>query len=511
MRSSPSRIAALAALVVAAAALPASGCGGRASGPGAAPPAVPAAAAAYGAARWIPARPTYAILARSMADAQRAATGLVGAFGALADIDVAEASGLLRHLLAVDALSGDAVAEIGIDLEAGVALFSEAVNPTVVVRLSAPAQTLAFIDRLRGGGMQTQSVVADGVEVFSVAVPGGPKIQWAIAEDWLWVHFALPGFEDEGTAWFSSSRRPGAPAWGGDFAAATSGGQPAVAGFLDVRAVLARLSPRLRAAAACTRLLEPVGRLAVSVDARVDAGADRLGARLALELGDAAAGLQRAVLPAPGAWSAAAARAPGAAQWNLDLGWVRERVAPCARALAVDLAPLERYGVRTARAILQHYDPDQPTKSRGAVSFDLAHRTYAAQLLDEIPGRSLIQRRRTFGPYQGHAISIPFGPTVEYVLDDQRALAGLGEGVLAAIVGGAAVVGGGGGGGQGSGAPGPLLAIDVAPPALPREAWAGLLAQIGLPAGPLLAWRALHLAVAIDGTRLVIDASGRRR
>jgi hypothetical protein len=492
MRSSPSRIA---ALVVVAAALSASGCGGRASGPGSAPPAVPAAAEAYGAARWIPARPTYALLARSMADAQRAATGLVGALGALTHASPAAASDLLWRLLGVDALSADAVAEIGVDLEAGVALFSEAVNPTVVVRLSAPAQTLAFIDRQRAAGMQTQSVMADGVEVFSVALPGGPKIWWAIAEDWLWIHFALPGAPDEGTAWFSSSRRPGAPAWGGDFASATSSGRPAVAGFVDVRALFARLSPRIPAAMACARLLDPVGRLAVSMDA----GAERLDGRLALELGGAAAGLQRAVLPAPGAWSAAAAGAPVAAQWNLDLGWVGERIAPCAGALGVDLAALARYGVRTARAILQHYDPGQPTKSRGAVSFDLMHRTYAAQLLDEIPGRSLIQRRRTFGPYQGYALSIPFGPTVEYVLDDQRALAGLGEGVLAAVVG------------QGPGAPGPLFALDVAPPAMPREAWAGLLAQVGLTVGPLLAWRELHLAAAIDGTRLVIDAAGRRR
>src|SRR5690606_28164638 len=139
-------------------------------------------------------------------------------------------------------------------------------------------------------------------------------------------------------------------------------------------------------------------------------------------------------------------------------------LAPCAQALAIDLTPLDTYGVRTARAILQRYDPARPTGSRGAVSFDLAHRTYAAQLLDRIPGRSLIQRKRTFGPYQGYSIAIPFGgPTVEYVLDDRRALAGLGEGVLAEVLG------------QGPGEPGPLLAIDLAPPAMPREAWAGLL------------------------------------
>jgi len=206
------------------------------------------------------------------------------------------------------------------------------------------------------------------------------------------------------------------------------------------------------------------------------------------------------VLPAPAGWPAAVARAPLAAQWNLDLAAVKPALAPCAQALALDLAPLDRYGVRTARAILQRFDPDTPTNSRGAASFDLLHRTYASRLLDEIPGRSLIQRKRTFGPYKGYSLSIPFGgPTVEYVLDDRRALAGLGEGVLAEVVG------------QGPGAPGPILAIDVAPPAMPREAWAGLLGMLGLRADALLAWRELHLGLAVDGQRLVLDVFGRRR
>jgi hypothetical protein len=109
----------------------------------------------------------------------------------------------------------------------------------------------------------------------------------------------------------------------------------------------------------------------------------------------------------------------------------------------------------------------------------------------------MIQRKRTFGPHQGYAISIPFGPTVEYVLDDHLALAGLGEGELAAVVGPA-------------GARGPLLAIDVSPPAMPHEAWSGLLGMVNLRPDALLRWRELHLALSLDGARLVLDASGSR-
>jgi hypothetical protein len=499
MRFSP-RCAAL-ALVAAALTLGAAGCGSRNAGPrpppgGPAAP-VPAVVRDYPATRWIPARPTYAFAARTVGDAQRAVADLLTTLVAMLELDQDAA---LRGLLAVDGLSAGALADLGIDVAGSVALFSEAVSPTVVVHLAAPAQTRKFLDQLRAGGFSARAEQAAGVEVVTISLPGGLSASWAIDGEWLWLHLGLPGAPGQGAAWLSASRSPGAPAWADDWAWAVGrGGQgerPALAGFVDVRALLASLSPRISAAIACAQLLEPVGRLG----AAFELAGDRVGGRLSVEIGGAAAGLQRAVLPAPAGFSAAAARAPLAVQWNLDLAAVRGHLAPCAQALAVDLSPLDRYGVRTVRAILQRYDPRKPTASRGAVSMDLAHRTYAAQLLDEIPGRSLIQRKRTFGPYQGYALSIPFGgPTIEYVLDDRRALAGLGEGVLAEVVG------------QGPGAPGPILAVDLAPPAMSREAWAGLLRWIDRRPDALLAWSELHLALGVDGAALVLDVSARRR
>ena len=38
--------------------------------------------------------------------------------------------------------------------------------------------------------------------------------------------------------------------------------------------------------------------------------------------------------------------------------------------------------LEASRPILLRFDPDKPTNSRGAASFELAHRTYAARLLD---------------------------------------------------------------------------------------------------------------------------------
>jgi len=507
-RPSPARGAAVLVVLVALSAL-AVGCGSRARGTPPPPPPppppqqqpLPLAAKTYPAARWIPAHPTYAIAARSVGDAQRAAADLLGSIGMLVGMDTRDGARIIRGVLGIDAMAADALAEVGIDLDGSMAVFSEAVSPTLVVHLAAPAKARAFVDRLRAGAVEVRVEQAAGTEVLTVALAGGLRVSWAIADEWLWIHAALPVGPDEGTAWLTASRKPGAPAWDGTWQwAVSSGGQgerPALLGFFDLRALLASLSPRLPAALACMKLVEPVGRVAVAFEA----GTGGLGGRVALELGGAAApGLQRAVLPAPAGWAGAAGGAPLSVQWNLDLAAVRAHLAPCAQALAVDLSTVDQYGVRTARLILQRYDAGKPTNSRGVASFDLAHKKFAAQLLDEVPGRSLIERKRTFGPYQGRVISIPFGgPTVEYVLDDQRALAALGEGVLAAAVG------------AGPGGPGPIFAIDVTPPAMSREAWAGLLGFVGLSPDALLAWRELHVAITVEGDRLVLAASGRRR
>jgi len=63
---------------------------------------------------------------------------------------------------------------------------------------------------------------------------------------------------------------------------------------------------------------------------------------------------------------------------------------------------------------------------------------------------------------------------------------------------------------------GPVLALDVAPPALSAATWRFLLDAAGLPADDrmaarLLRWREGHVAVTVEGTALVLRATGIRR
>ncbi|HWU89148.1 MAG TPA: hypothetical protein VN253_17905, partial [Kofleriaceae bacterium] len=240
----------------------------------------PEVAPGYDAARWIPARPTYAVAARSVRDAQRAAGALLDAVGAVVDAENGEVALVLRALVGGDPLSPDGLAAIGIDVEGGVAVFSEAIEPTLVVHLAAPEKTRALLERERRGGQ----AIVDGVEVRTAALPGGLRASWAIKDGWLWVHV---GAVDGAAAWLSASRRPGARAWAGDWSWAIRGGgqgaRPAIAGFVDARALIERAAARIPAVA-CAKLFAPVGRLGVAIEA--DGG--RLGGRISIEVGDAA-------------------------------------------------------------------------------------------------------------------------------------------------------------------------------------------------------------------------------
>ncbi len=475
------------------------GCGGSSS------PAAPRAAQAvgpYAATRWIPARPTYAIGARTFRDAQRGLRDLVESFGPLVELDVEDISQGLRAVLRVDALSPDAVAAIGVDLEGGFAVFSESVNPTIVVRLASAAQFQAFIEQQQQAGLRTQSVVSAGVEVFTAPLPNQVSISWAVADDWLWLHVGLPFAADDTATWFAASRTPGAPTWTADWQAAQGAParQPAVVGFADLRRIVGALGPQAPAAATCARLLDPVAKLTLALDG----DAKQMSARFAFDVGTAAASITKATLPVPEGWATATAQVPLAAAWNLDLAVVRTTAAPCTTALGIDLLRrFEDLGVRGGRAFLRSFDPDERSGS-GVASLELAHKRFFAAQLDDIPMRSVLERKRQFGPYAGRALAIPMFMTIDYVLTDAVAFAAVGDGMLASVVG------------KGGTVPGPVVALAVQPLGLTREAWIGLLDLLDVPhpdrvADHLLRWREARLAVTVDGARLVVAASGTRR
>jgi hypothetical protein len=471
----------------------AAGCGGKrqvgTAGAG-------AVATVFPAARWVPATPTYVVSARTMRDAQRAFRDLVDTFGMAVGAETAQISAGLTQLLAIDPMNADAVAAIGVDLEGSVALFSEDVNPTFVVHLSSPPAMQAFFDGQRQRGMVTQSVIVDGAEVFSTKLADDVKLSWVVDQDWLWVHF---GDAAEGTAWFTASKRPTGAAWVGQWQAAEKLAKKAagLVGFVALRELAAKIAAREPDVVACARQLESVRGVGVAIEGE----GSYVGGTIAVDLASAT-GITANVLAPPPGWAAASARAPLAAQWNLDLRSVATWVQPCMPAL--DLATLvDQFGVRSARAFVHSLDPDDKSGT-GAVAIDLSHGRYFASLLDQIPMRSKFERSRTFGAYKGKHLSVPFVAKADYVLDDRVFLAAMGDGLLErAATGGPA-------------APPSVLAIDLLPPGLPVDVWEWLFAQAELPAPKRLAqrlqsWNDIHFGARVDRDRLVIEAQGNRR
>lgn len=488
------------ALLAAIAAL----CGGTSCGSArtASHSAPPAALAAFPATRWVPEKPTYVLAAPSVKDAQRSLRDTVDSIGMFGGVGVADVSAALSRLLSVDPLSTEALAGMGIDVEGGLAMFSDSLSPTFVVRLAAPDQTNAFFDRLRERGMVTQSVIVEGAEVFTAQLLANVRVSWAIADGWLWVHFALPIDPAQGSEWFSTSRKARGAKWASDWnwaQGATRSAKPALTGFIDAGALLGSLTPKLGDAIACTRLLAPVGRIGLSIEG----DGSRATGRIAIDVGPAIASITSALMPVPEGFAAQTQGAPLVAQWNLDLLAVRAWMQPCMSMWKGNLAVLDTYGVRSGRAVLQTFDPADRSGS-GAITLDLAHKKFFASQLDEIPLRSTLERNRTFGPHKGHSIAVPFVATLDYVLTDKLALAAVGEGLLAKVVG------------TGRTVAGPIGAVDILPPAMSPEAWKTILGMIDRSYAEVLVerlmrWREGHIAVTIEGSSLLVAATGVRR
>ncbi len=488
------------ALVAALALASAASCGGRTKGPShTAPPAV---AKDFPATRWLPAHPTYVVAAPTVRQAQRALRDAIDSLGVMVGVEAGEVSRELSQLLAIDPLSPDALASMGIDVEGGFAVFSDELSPTFVGHLSSPEATTAFFDKQRERGLVTQSVLVDGVEVFSAQLPGtAVRASWAIASDWLWVHFTLPGTHEDGQSWFTASHHPEGAGWSDawQWAARATGDKKGVVGFLNPKDLIASFSSKVPDAIACAKLLSPVERVAIAIEG----DGKHVAGQLAVDVGASARAVEALLLPIPEGFAGVAQQAPLAAQWNADLYSVRTWVKPCAASIGLDLAFLDTYGVRTARAALVALDPDDKSGS-GVVAMDLAHKKFFAARLDDVPARSLMERSRTFGPYQGHSLSVPMVATLEYVLTDALALGAVGDGLLARVVGTGATV------------RGPIAAIDLAPPALSADAWKFVIRSLDLGRTDriverLLRWRDGHVALSVQGTSLVLSASGNRR
>jgi hypothetical protein len=430
------------------------------------------------------------LAAKTVRDGQRALHDVFDDLGMAFGFEVNEVSGELGQVLGVDPLSGDALANIGVDLGGGMAVFSEDFTPTFVVHLAAPDAFAAFLDREREKGLATISSMVDGVELFSAKLGGDVKIAWAVDKDWLWVHF---GPKDIGTDWFAHSHKAASAAWSSVWAwAEKHAGKSAVVGFARAKDFVAAIAKRAPEAARCVHQLDVVDNIGFSFD--VDGS--KVGARITLDLGDNAKALASHVLAPPPGWQAVAQTAPLQAQWNVDIAAVEAWLGPCATAVGADFGSIDQFGLRSARAIVLSVDPGDKSGS-GAIALDLASGKYFQSYIDKA---SHFSSDKTFGAYRGHHVSIPFVAKLDYVFDEHVAIAAMGDGVMDRVA-------------AGPGGNVPVFALALMPDGMPKDSWIWLLDQVGAPSPKrlverLASWREAHVSATLDGTSLVVEVAG---
>jgi len=411
-------------------------------------------------------------------------------------------------VLSIDPLSESGTKKLGIEPSASIAMFSEGLDPTIVVQVASPDTTHAFFDSVKStGGVATQSVVIDGVEVTSVKVFGHVHASWAIDKGWLWTHFSF-GVDREAQPgeWFAHAHRSHGGAWAKSFGGAKEMHTKfevkatGLLGFFDLHALLAIARAHVpKDAVACLERFQPVGiaSFAIEGDAHHAAG------KLKLDLGPAAKQVSSALLEPP--YGFPSIDAPLTVQWNLDADAIARFLAPCAASVGGDTTFLTKFGVRAARIKLVTLDTERK-EGTGVVALDLRDASFFRGLLDQVPGRSLIERKRDFGGVAGRHLSIPLLVSLDYVLTDQVGLVAVGDGLMDKLTEKAVFH-----------KQPQLFSLGVIVPGLSAATWKFLIGQMtndwfaNRATALLQRWHDGQLSVTIDNDALVIEASGNRK
>lgn len=491
LRGKIDRVRTLALIALAACSAPAH------TGHGGSQPAVPAGDVDphYQASRWFPQQPTYALASVKVTDIQRTIKDVVASFGLLAGLTEGEVGSELSKLLGLDPLSTDALRSAGIDPDGGFSIFSNELDPTVAVHLTDPAAFAAFVEKQRAAGMVSQSVVVDGIEQFTFKQKDA-GLSWAVVDDWLLVHLLVPGAHDDNKSWLETSRHRGKASWldAWQWINRVATKTASVIGVVNLQQLIA-LSTRGADAVACTQLLAPIAYTGVSVDG----DGKHVAGRIAFDLGDRAGRVFDAALWPPQGWDLASKGAPISLGWNLDIDAFATWASPCTRALGMGVLNHLTQGIRAGRAFAFKVDLDDKS-GVGAMALD-GDMTVIKDQLDRIPMRGTLEKDRTWNGVKGHHLGIPFGPAVDYVLDDKRAVVAMGDGVMDKV--------------WANDKPMPRLAyLDLEPGGLPHDTWKKLFELAGLPRRALAmfeAWHDGHISVRLDGKALVFEASGNRR
>jgi hypothetical protein len=461
---------------------------------------------AYPALAWVPGDATYVAVGVRVDAAIAGARDVLETMGIVGDFDVVQVEHEISGSLGFNPLSVDDLTTAGIDTAAGGVLYGQGFSPTFVFKLADPAAMQNRIDAQRDRVRNTIGVaIRDGIEVFTDLGNRDVHTHWAIDGSWMWVHFEIVDEHERELGWFESSRAANGViakdpdfAWARAQAEAVQPGTPFF-GLVRPRTMAARLAQLARddEATACMALITPP-RAAFSI--KVEAGVSE--GHVLVDTGSGGAAIADATLKVPSGWAAAREGAALAAEWNIDARVAASYFTPCDRS---PIRFVDMVGLRGIRGFITRLDVDT-LEGQGAVAAEISNRAFIDKQLD-ITGRSMFEKKKKFGPLDGVHLEAPMFPAIDYILTSDRAMAALGDGVLAKLVG------------DGGTAPGVLAALDVRPSGLDDRTWDVALERLagvsreGARANTirrLKRWKRGTIELTLDGDLLHLHARGER-
>lgn len=457
-------------------------------------------ASEFAGLRWVPPDVTYALVTRRSEDAILVLRDLADSLGLLDGEDAASIGAQIAEELGFDPLSATAIAEQGVDLTRGLAVWSRGFGPSIAIPLTDAPRFVAMIEERRSHGAVVQVDRVNGVELYSWRPEREVAVHWAIVDDWLLAHLELADEHEPERAWYEAALaaqgRFGAEA---DFTAARDEatarvGPPGVVAVVRMPALFA--SPMGAELRPCRDTLGKVGRVFIGA---VTDGKDARGS-IVVELPGGLDGIRAAQLPVPSGWVAARGAAPLQVELGLDLREVAPRWGGC---LDVDdLGELAtESGIYGGRAFAHDVDLGN-LKGRGAVEAVGEARAFA-ELLDEIPAPDFLRKQRKVGAIAVVDLNVPMMPRLSYAFIGTTAIATV-DVSIDPLLGAPA-------------APGDELGrLEVRPQAWSAEVWDQLIGTFmsrertreRMVRG-LRRWSLGSVIVHLDGRAVVIDLHGR--
>jgi hypothetical protein len=363
----------------------------------------------YPAMAWVPADASLAVSAAQLEDLVKLLREGADVVLMLPGYRARDIDAWMRGRFGVSALVIDDLAAAGINTGGSVAAFVRGRGLTFALPIADRGRVVDMLDR-HIPAIDSEPFTRGGFEGRTWS-DGEMSVGYAAADEWALVHVAL-GASAPSLGWLDEILAVRGRGLGAEMVFARAKARAAAIGEEaarrygwpaperpDVAGVIrpAQLAADFAAAEPC---LIGAASVAPTVLVGADVEWDRISGFFELELTDAAAAVLAADRPPPPASGMieVAGAAPMAGLWTIPAKVIeRARVAWACPELGSPVDTSALRGATSVAAAAWVLDPDRPRQTRGVVRVTGLDPSVLRSLLDQIPGRSLLERGRTVG------------------------------------------------------------------------------------------------------------------